>query len=110
MAKRGGRDFARTDRARETRPSEPGPGPTSALMRLFAADDIHSLIPREWPNLAIVMIIGLLVIAGANRAIPTLAVGLPALLGCGIVALTSKVRAYERQPEHGTATRVVLFL
>ena len=109
-AKRGGRDFARTDRARDLRPPETGRSPGDALMRLFAADDIRSLIPREWPNLAIVMIIGLLVIAGANRALPTLAVGLPALLGCMIVALTSKVRAFERRPENGTAMRMALFL
>jgi diguanylate cyclase (GGDEF)-like protein/PAS domain S-box-containing protein len=109
-AKRGGRDFARTDRARDVRAPDPGQGPSDALLRLFAADDIHSLIPREWPNLAIVMIIGLLVIAGVNRAIPTLSVALPALLGCTIVALTSKVRVYERRAEHDTATRVALFL
>jgi diguanylate cyclase (GGDEF)-like protein/PAS domain S-box-containing protein len=98
-----GRDFARTQRRWE-RPPEP----VGDRFFRFANGSEKRLVAREWPQIALVMLVMVGVLAGLDGSVPpiaTLALLVPA---CLAAAATWLVKGLEDRFDSGTGERMLL--
>ncbi len=105
------RDYARTQRRRER-------VPTPAVSRadaagaafLFGTGPGRGLIAREWPNMALPMVLGVAALAAGNGTIqPTIAPVL-ALLASALLFVARFTWNYEATGDHSTAKRMGLMV
>ena len=105
----GVRDFARTQRRRERIPIGPvDRSDVAGAAFLFGTGPGRGLIAREWPHMALPMVLGVGGLAVANGTIhPTIAPVL-ALLASALMFVARFTSNYESKGDHSTAKRMVL--
>ncbi len=103
------RDFARTHRRRERVPSsQVSRAEVAGAAFLFGTGPGRGLIAREWPHMALPMVLGVFGLAIANFTVRPIIAPLLGLLASALLFVARFTSAYEESKDHSTAVRMVL--
>ena len=106
---RAARDFARTQRRRERVPSSPASkADVAGAAFLFGTGPGRGLIAREWPHMALPMVLGVFGLAVANWSVRPIISPLLALLASALLFVARFTSNYEESRDHSTAMRMML--
>ncbi|KPF85953.1 EAL domain-containing protein [Novosphingobium sp. AAP93] len=103
------RDFARTQRRRDRVPTAPiSRADVAGGTFLFGTGPGRGLIAREWPHMALPMVLGVLGLALANFSVRPIIAPLLALLASALLFVARFTSAYEESRDHPTIVRMAL--
>lgn len=103
------RDFARTQRRRDRVPTAPvSRGDVAGAAFLFGTGPGRGLIAREWPHMALPMVLGVGGLAIANWTVRPIISPVLALLASALLFVARFAATYEERREHSTAVRMGL--
>jgi len=103
------RDFARTQRRRERVPTAPpSRSDVAGAAFLFGTGPGRGLIAREWPHMALPMMLGVCGLALANWTIQPFISPVLALLASALLFVARFTSTYEEDRDHSTLVRMLL--